>query len=159
MVLNTIDPKSVPQIAEERYGSEKVNNNVEYKLQIVWRNVILLGTLHLLVIHGFCQFLTDPNVDWRTPVATYLFGLFSSSLGITAGAHRLWSHRSYKAKWPLRLILAFANTMALQNDIYEWCRDHRVHHKHSETGKFVVINLFANRALVIHGHKMIFLAR
>ena len=23
--------------------------------------------------------------------------------------------------------------MALQNDIYEWCRDHRVHHKYSET--------------------------
>lgn len=32
-----------------------------------------------------------------------------------------------------RLLLAFANTMALQNDIYEWCRDHRVHHKYSET--------------------------
>ena len=27
----------------------------------------------------------------------------------------------------------FANTMALQNDIYEWCRDHRVHHKYSDT--------------------------
>jgi stearoyl-CoA desaturase (delta-9 desaturase) len=24
-------------------------------------------------------------------------------------------------------------TLALQNDIYEWCRDHRVHHKFSET--------------------------
>lgn len=32
-----------------------------------------------------------------------------------------------------RLLLAFANTMALQNDIYDWCRDHRVHHKFSET--------------------------
>lgn len=26
-----------------------------------------------------------------------------------------------------------SNTIALQNDIYEWCRDHRVHHKYSET--------------------------
>lgn len=25
------------------------------------------------------------------------------------------------------------NTMALQNDIYDWSRDHRVHHKFSET--------------------------
>ena len=54
-------------------------------------------------------------------------------LGVTAGAHRLWSHRTYKAHWPLRLLLAFANTMALQNHIYEWSRDHRVHHKFSET--------------------------
>jgi len=27
----------------------------------------------------------------------------------------------------------YFNTMALQNDIYEWCRDHRAHHKFSET--------------------------
>jgi len=27
------------------------------------------------------------------------------AIGITAGAHRLWTHRAYKAKWPLRIIL------------------------------------------------------
>ncbi|MEE6460147.1 hypothetical protein FKM82_000869 [Ascaphus truei] len=56
-----------------------------------------------------------------------------TALGITAGAHRLWSHRSYKAKLPLKIFLAAANSMAFQNDIYEWSRDHRVHHKFSET--------------------------
>ncbi len=56
-----------------------------------------------------------------------------SSFGILAGAHRLWSHRSYKAKWQLRVILAVLQTIALQNDIYDWCRDHRVHHRYSET--------------------------
>jgi len=56
-----------------------------------------------------------------------------SSFGILAGAHRLWSHRAYKAKWPLRVILAIMQTIALQNSIYDWCRDHRVHHRYSET--------------------------
>ena len=37
-----------------------------------------------------------------------------SALGITAGAHRLWSHRTYKARLPLRLLLIIANTMAFQ---------------------------------------------
>lgn len=37
-----------------------------------------------------------------------------SSIGITAGAHRLWSHRAYKAKWPLRVILMIFNTVAFQ---------------------------------------------
>uniref|UniRef100_A0A8D2PZV8 Stearoyl-CoA desaturase 5 n=1 Tax=Varanus komodoensis TaxID=61221 RepID=A0A8D2PZV8_VARKO len=63
---------------------------------------------------------------------TYLCFLVTA-LGVTAGAHRLWSHRSYKAKLPLRIFLAVANSMAFQNDIFEWCRDHRVHHKYSET--------------------------
>lgn len=58
-----------------------------------------------------------------------MFGAF----GITAGAHRLWSHRSYKAKWPLRLILMISQTLAFQNSIYEWVRDHRVHHKFTDT--------------------------
>ncbi|KAJ8928061.1 hypothetical protein NQ314_019408 [Rhamnusium bicolor] len=35
-------------------------------------------------------------------------------LGVTAGAHRLWAHRSYKAKWPLRLILTIFNTLAFE---------------------------------------------
>ncbi|KGL84230.1 Stearoyl-CoA desaturase 5, partial [Tinamus guttatus] len=61
------------------------------------------------------------------------FYFLLSGLGVTAGAHRLWSHRSYKAKLPLRIFLAVANSMAFQNDIYEWSRDHRVHHKYTET--------------------------
>jgi len=27
------------------------------------------------------------------------------AIGVTAGAHRFWTHRAYKAKWPLRIIL------------------------------------------------------
>lgn len=56
-----------------------------------------------------------------------------SAMGITAGAHRLWAHRSYKAKLPLRILLAFFNLIALQNDLWTWSRDHRVHHKFSDT--------------------------
>lgn len=56
-----------------------------------------------------------------------------SGLGITAGAHRLWAHRSYKAKLPLRIILAVFNTIAFQDCALHWARDHRVHHKYSET--------------------------
>ncbi|XP_022711835.1 stearoyl-CoA desaturase 5-like isoform X2 [Varroa jacobsoni] len=56
-----------------------------------------------------------------------------SGLGITAGCHRLWSHKSYRARFPLRVFLATMQTMALQNSIFEWSRDHRVHHKFSET--------------------------
>lgn len=54
-------------------------------------------------------------------ISLYVFVFFSafllyqaSGLGITAGAHRLWAHRAYKAKWPLRVILIIFNTMAFQ---------------------------------------------
>ncbi len=35
-------------------------------------------------------------------------------LGITAGAHRLWAHRTYKAKFPLRALLGAFQTLAVQ---------------------------------------------
>lgn len=56
-----------------------------------------------------------------------------ASFGITAGAHRLWSHKAYKARLPLRIILMILQTVAFQNSIYEWARDHRVHHKFTDT--------------------------
>jgi stearoyl-CoA desaturase (delta-9 desaturase) len=101
-----------------------------YKLQIVWRNVAIMAALHVSAIYGL--YLCFVSAKWQTTAFAIILYLLSG-LGITAGAHRLWSHRSYKAKFPLRLILAFFNTMAFENDIYEWSRDHRVHHKYSET--------------------------
>lgn len=62
-----------------------------------------------------------------------LFLYIVSILGMTAGVHRLWSHRSYKAKLPLKIILAFFSTIAYQNSVFHWAREHRVHHKFSET--------------------------
>merc|ERR1719409_42807 len=56
-----------------------------------------------------------------------------SALGITAGVHRLWTHKSYKAAWPLRVLLMIFNSIANQGTIYHWARDHRVHHLYSDT--------------------------
>lgn len=67
-----------------------------------------------------------------TASSAYVYAVFGG-LGITAGAHRLWSHKSYKARLPLRIFLMFCNCSAIQNDLIEWCRDHRLHHKSSET--------------------------
>lgn len=41
-------------------------------------------------------------------------------MGITCGAHRLWSHRSYKANYKMRIVLAIANLIAFQNSIFDW---------------------------------------
>ncbi|XP_030371227.1 acyl-CoA Delta(11) desaturase-like [Scaptodrosophila lebanonensis] len=100
------------------------------KLKLVWRNIILFGYLHLAALYG--GYLFFAQAKWATVFFSIL--LYSVGvLGITAGAHRLWAHRSYKAKWPLRLILIVFNTIAFQDAAFHWARDHRVHHKFSET--------------------------
>uniref|UniRef100_A0A8C6T935 stearoyl-CoA 9-desaturase n=1 Tax=Neogobius melanostomus TaxID=47308 RepID=A0A8C6T935_9GOBI len=98
-------------------------------LQIVWKNVFLMALLHAGAAYGL---YLVPSAAAKTLLWALLCYVVSA-LGITAGAHRLWSHRSYKASLPLRIFLGIANSMAFQNDIFEWARDHRVHHKYSES--------------------------
>lgn len=124
------DGVKVPTRKSVTYVEPVNQDNHKYRLQIVWRNVIIFALLHIGAIYGFYLCLTQAK--WTTVAFAYFLYVYSG-LGITAGAHRLWSHRSYKAKWPLRLFLAVANTIAFENDIYEWTRDHRVHHLYSET--------------------------
>jgi len=54
-------------------------------------------------------------------------------IGVTAGLHRLWSHKSYKAKTPAKVLLMILASASNQGSIYFWCRDHRIHHKFSDT--------------------------
>ncbi|XP_071774211.1 stearoyl-CoA desaturase b [Centroberyx gerrardi] len=97
--------------------------------RLVWRNIILMSFLHIGSLYGLILIPSASVLTLAWSAVCFLI----SALGVTAGAHRLWSHRSYKASFPLRVFLALANSMAFQNDIYEWARDHRVHHKYSET--------------------------
>jgi len=99
--------------------------------EIVWSNVGIFVFLHSAALYGLylCFFGRVKLATWAFTYALFVMG----GLGITAGAHRLWAHRSYKARLPLRIALGVFQTLALQNSIYEWVRDHRVHHKHTET--------------------------
>lgn len=99
-------------------------------LEIVWRNVVVMAALHLVALYGiYSIFASSKLLTVGYSFILYQIGAF----GITGGAHRLWSHRSYKAKWPLKLILVLCQTLAHQNSVIEWSRDHRVHHKFQET--------------------------
>ena len=64
--------------------------------------------------------------EWITFVL--LWG--ASGMGITAGYHRLWAHRSYEASKPLQIALMLFGAMAIQNSILMWASGHRVHHRH-----------------------------
>jgi len=112
------DEEEMPTESEEPYTRE-----------IVWPNVYKFIILHSLFLYGLTFLPSLSMKSWIWLIGTYWF----SGVGITGGAHRLWAHKAYKAKLPLRLFLTVANSMAGENSIYVWSRDHRVHHKCSET--------------------------
>ena len=68
--------------------------------------------------HGFT------TAEWLVALSfTFLNGI-----GVTAGYHRLWAHKTYEAHWTVRLFLLVFGTMALQNSAFIWCSGHRRHH-------------------------------
>jgi stearoyl-CoA desaturase (Delta-9 desaturase) len=120
------------------------DNYVEHMLKTVnplppvtihnwWKEVnylttIVLTVVPLLSIYGmFTTALVEKTAVWS--IIYYFF----TGLGITAGYHRLWAHRSYNASKPLQYILALAGVGAVQGSIKWWSRGHRAHHRYTDT--------------------------
>lgn len=120
----------IEETLKSDWKSSRPGNQESYKIDLVWRNILLFAYLHVAAIYG--MYLMATSASWYT-IAWAVFMYQCGAFGITAGAHRLWAHRSYKAKLPLRIMLMIFNLISFQNDIHEWSRDHRVHHKYSET--------------------------
>lgn len=100
-----------------------------FRTQLVWSNIISISTLHLIALYAI---IVSPSAVLGTWLV-YMWLYCMTGIGVTAGAHRMWTHKSYKAHWSIRLVLMILNTAAFQNHIIEWSRDHRTHHKFSET--------------------------
>lgn len=62
-----------------------------------------------------------------------LFFYFLTGLSITAGYHRLFSHRAYKAHPVIEMIFLFFGAGAFQNSLLKWGTDHRRHHTKCDT--------------------------
>jgi stearoyl-CoA desaturase (Delta-9 desaturase) len=92
-----------------------------------------LGYVHVVGLVGLVLLcLQEMDIVKKTLgfwIGLHIFGGF----GITAGAHRLWAHKSYAAKDSVKWFLMIANSMAFQGSIFHWSRDHRLHHKFSDT--------------------------
>lgn len=95
-----------------------------------WINLISITIFHILSIYSFFEVILFSKL--LSILWIFIVGNIAG-FGVTGGVHRLWCHRSYKAKTSFRVLLALCYSVAGQNTIYDWVRDHRVHHKYSDT--------------------------
>lgn len=113
-------------------------SNAEVKAQmqaenapINWTNMLLFSitpacALTLVPLYGY--FYGYDLYEW----VVFVLMMGFCGLSITAGYHRMWSHKTYKAHPLLRFIFALGGAMALQNDIFHWASDHRRHHQFTD---------------------------
>mgnify|MGYP001454738467 FL=1 len=89
-------------------------------------SAFLIG-MPILALTSLIYYSLNYGISWFEPIIFMTFYL-ASGLSITAGYHRLFSHRTHKAAWPLRLFYALFGAAAFQNSAIKWCSDHRRHH-------------------------------
>jgi len=91
----------------------------------------------LFIIVPFAALVAAVPLAWGWGLGWTDIGLAAgfylvSSLGVTVGYHRYFTHSSFKANRPLRIALAIAGGLASQGSVIAWVADHRRHHAFSD---------------------------
>ncbi len=90
-----------------------------------------LGLAPLLAVH--LALLAVPFLEFSWWYLVWLAALSRvTGLGVTAGFHRYFAHRSYKTSRWFQFGLAAAGCTALQKGPIWWVIHHRLHHRHSD---------------------------
>lgn len=99
-----------------------------FRQEIRWLNsAFLIGT--------FATTITAvPLYIWKFGLDAFQIGLFlfffiATGLSITLGYHRLFSHLTFQAKWPVKLFTLLFGAAAFEGSALGWSADHRRHHK------------------------------
>ena len=99
-----------------------------FTTELNWLNVFVICGVPVI---GFALSCYTPLR--RETLIFSIFYYFVTGMGITAGYHRLWAHRSYNASVFLQYYLAITAAGSVQGSIKWWCRGHRAHHRFTDT--------------------------
>ena len=94
-----------------------------------WVNILFLSLTPVIGVAGTAAYALTHGVRWWQP-ALFLVLFMLVSFSVTAGYHRGFSHKAYKAHPALQLFYLFFGAMALQNSVLKWSADHRDHHRY-----------------------------
>ncbi len=101
------------------------------------KNLSWLNTLFLLLTPPASITLTIlwiyfDGFDYRLLLLGIFFYILSG-ISITAGYHRLFSHKAYDAHPIVKTFFLIFGAAAFQNSVLKWASDHRVHHNQVDT--------------------------
>ncbi len=99
------------------------------KPPLIMTNVLVFIVTAAIAFIGVPIWAANFGIDW-TEIGAAIFLFYFTGMSITAGYHRLWSHKTYDANVLVRVVLAIGGAMAVQNSILHWSSDHRIHHRH-----------------------------
>lgn len=101
---------------------------------INWVNLVFFILTPVISVVGLIwryQVDTIPLATWFLAVVMF----YMTGLGITAGYHRLFSHKTYQASWPVRLGVLLFGGATFEASALWWASEHRYHHQFVDTDR------------------------
>ncbi len=102
-----------------------------------WKNIDLVNLLFLVLTPVLAVVLTyiwinNGDFHWGQVLMGIVFYIFTG-ISITAGYHRLFSHKAYEAHWSVKLFYLLFGAASFENSVLKWGSDHRRHHNKVDT--------------------------
>jgi stearoyl-CoA desaturase (delta-9 desaturase) len=112
--------------------TEQHNDELELKKPLIEHFAMAFGILVPLTgVIAAMILLWGRGISMLDLILLVSFYTFTT-LGITVGFHRMFTHRALQGGGVVRFILAVGGSMSGQGPLLEWCAVHRQHHKHSD---------------------------
>ncbi len=115
----------------QKFGGKKMENS-QVKNETDWVNAAFLIGTPLLTILFVILYLKIDGFNLTILIPTLIL-YFITGISITAGYHRLFSHRSFKAHPIVKFIFLVFGAATFQNSALKWSTDHRRHHLECDT--------------------------
>lgn len=115
---------------KEKHISEQDWTWANWSDHVNWLNFMLV--LGVPVVGLIAAYNKPPQWhDLALAAVLYIFG----GVSITAGYHRLWSHRAYDACDGVKLFYALFGASCIEGSIKWWGHSHRIHHRYTDTNR------------------------
>lgn len=106
-------------------------NTARLENRIATITVVLPALTTLCAVLAWATGIASPSpLEFVITIVMYAATL----LGITVGFHRLYAHRAFAARPPVRITLGIIGSMAAQGSLIFWVSEHRSHHQHGDGG-------------------------
>jgi stearoyl-CoA desaturase (delta-9 desaturase) len=104
------------------------------KKSIEWSTALFLIITPIVALIGTPLYILSVGFSWPLFLFALVFAA-ATNLSITAGYHRLFSHKSYDAHPVAKALFLLIGASAFQGSALKWSSDHRRHHSHIDGDK------------------------
>jgi stearoyl-CoA desaturase (delta-9 desaturase) len=96
--------------------------------KVRWANSLFLISTFVTTVTAVPLYIMRHGVD-AFQLGLFLFFFIATGLSITLGYHRLFSHLTFNASWPVKVFTLLFGAAAFEGSALGWSADHRRHHK------------------------------